>query len=127
MIVAICTSLMKRVDSTWQFSGEMLIDSSGGMDRQNYLVFLLLTHSPEGALPLGVIILPSEAQDTITAGLKLYNGLLHADAYFGRSSDQGREICMSDVCSSLRAALHCVYPSSTLLATSGMHTAAKWS
>ena len=60
----------------WQFSAEiMFIDSSGGMDRQNYRVFLLLTHSPEGALPLGVIILPSEAQDTITAGLKLYNGL----------------------------------------------------
>ena len=116
VIVAICTPLMKRVHSMWQYSAEMMfIDSSGGMDRQNYRVFLLLAHSPAGALPLGVIILPSEAQDTITAGLKLYNGLLPADAYFGRSSAQGPEVCMSDDCSSLRAALHCVYPSSTLL------------
>ena len=55
VIVAICSPLMKRVHSMWPFSADMLfIDSSGGMDRQNYRVFLLLTHSPAGALPLGV-------------------------------------------------------------------------
>ena len=45
VIVALCTPLMKRVHSMWQYSAEMMfIDSSGGMDRQNYRVFLLLAH-----------------------------------------------------------------------------------
>ena len=51
-----------------------------------------------------LLLLLSEEQDTITAGLKLYNGLLSADAYFGYSSAQGIEVCRRYECSFLLAA-----------------------
>ena len=49
MAIAVCTSLMKRVHKTHKASGEMVfVDSTGGLDRKNSHVFLLMTHSADG-------------------------------------------------------------------------------
>ncbi|XP_071959838.1 uncharacterized protein [Antedon mediterranea] len=113
-VIAICTPLMKRVHSMWKISKEMVfVDSSGNMDRQNCRVFLLLTHSPAGALPLGVLITSSESESTLTSAFKLLHSILPESAFFNASNGPG--IFMTDDCTSLRLALHEVYPNSVLL------------
>lgn len=48
-LIAICTPFMKRVHNYIHESGELVfVDSSGGMDRDNYRIFLLMTHSKAG-------------------------------------------------------------------------------
>ena len=50
-IVAVCTPFMKRVHTHIQESGEVVfIDSSGGIDRDGYRIFLVMTHSKAGGL-----------------------------------------------------------------------------
>ncbi|KAJ8043335.1 hypothetical protein HOLleu_10379 [Holothuria leucospilota] len=113
-IIAVCTPLMKRVHSVWKYSKEMVfVDSSGNMDRQNCRVFLFLTHSPAGSLPLGVVVTSSESQSTLTAVFKLLNSILPEDAFFG--SADGPDVFMTDDCKALRMALNSVYPRSVLL------------
>ena len=61
VVMAICTPLMQRVHTLHKYSGEMcFIDASSNMDRHNCKVFLLLTHSCVGGLPIGVLITTSE-------------------------------------------------------------------
>jgi len=57
LIIAISTPLMKRVHRLLPHGGELVfMDASGNMERQNTRVFLLMTHSAAGGLPLGVLI-----------------------------------------------------------------------
>lgn len=108
-IVAICSPLMKRVHTTRR-SGELcFIDSSGCMDRENARVFVLLTHSCAGGLPLGVIFTPSEDEATIVKGLELLKQLLPDNAFDGKG-EAGPAIFISDDCAAERAALHKVFP-----------------
>ncbi|KAJ8018274.1 hypothetical protein HOLleu_43823 [Holothuria leucospilota] len=112
IVIAICTPLMKRVHEKWNYSGEMMfVDSSGNMDKQNCRVFLFLTHSPAGALPVGVVVTSSESESTLTAAFRLMKTLLPDGAFFG----EGPHVIMTDDCSSLRNALHVVFPKSSLL------------
>ncbi|XP_062391790.1 uncharacterized protein LOC134079728 [Sardina pilchardus] len=109
-IIAICTPLMKRVHALVRHSAEIVfVDSSGNCDRTNSRIFLLLTHSAAGGLPLGVVITTSESQNTITAGLKLLKDLLPQDAFSGRG-DLGPQVVMTDDCQALRQAVLDVYP-----------------
>lgn len=49
LVIATCTPLMRRVLQKIQQSGEMVfVDSSGNVDRHNFRVFLLMTHSCAG-------------------------------------------------------------------------------
>ena len=114
-VVAICSPVMKRIHTQWPYSSEMaFIDSSGTMDRHNCRVFLLLTHSPVGGLPLGVMITTSESESTIKYGLELLKSVYPEGAFFGRGQ-QGPIIFMTDDAEPERMALHSVYPSSCLL------------
>lgn len=87
---------------------------SGNCDRMNSRIFLLLTHSTAGGLPLGVIITTSESQRTITAGLKLLMTILPEDAFYGRG-ELGPQVVMTDDCKALRQALQNAFPQTTPL------------
>ncbi|XP_076155836.1 uncharacterized protein LOC143139123 isoform X2 [Alosa pseudoharengus] len=109
-IIAICSPLMKRVHALVRHSAEIVfVDSSGNCDRTNSRIFLLLTHSAAGGLPLGVVITTSESQNTITAGLKLLKAILPQEAFFGRG-DLGPQVVMTDDCQALRQAILDTYP-----------------
>lgn len=110
IIIALCSPLMRRVHSMIPESAEMVfVDSSGNCDRTNSRVFLLLTHSAIGGLPLGVMITSSESQSVITAGLQLLKSILPEDAFF-RRGDLGPQVAMTDDCQALRQALSESYP-----------------
>ena len=53
--IAVCTLLMQRVHQLIKESGKLVFLDA--MDRNNHRVFMLLTHSVAGGLPLGVLIL----------------------------------------------------------------------
>ena len=115
LVVAVCTPMMKRVHRMVKHSAELVfVDASGHMDRQNARVFILLTHSAAGGLPLGILILANEQCATIAAGFQLYMSLLD-DTCFGGRGAAGPVVFMTDDCTSERTALHTVYPDATLL------------
>ena len=58
-------------------SSEMVFfDSGGHMDIENTRVFLLLTHSAAGGMPIGVLLLSNEQSEAISCALRLYLSLL---------------------------------------------------
>ncbi|RXN14873.1 fibrinogen- and Ig-binding -like protein [Labeo rohita] len=104
-LVAICSPLMKRTHSLSN-SGEMcFMDSSGNMDRENCRVFLLLTHTCAGGLPLGIVITQSEDEKTVSGGLELLKSILKNDAFGGRV-----ELHQLDLAFSCSAQLHQTSP-----------------
>lgn len=116
-IIVLCTPLMKcvHVHRLVKHTAEMVfVDAGGNMDRQNLHVFMLMTHSPAGALPIGVLILPNEQCATIVSALQLYLSLLD-DQCFGGRGVIGPLLFMTDDSSAERNALQVVFPEAVLL------------
>jgi hypothetical protein len=115
MIVAIVTPLMYRVHQLVNHSGEMVfMDATGNVDRSNCRVFLLLTHSCVGGLPLGVFITTSESQSTVKAALQLLQNMVGDVGFFGQGK-RGPQIFMTDDCKAEQGALKEVFPQSATL------------
>lgn len=116
MVVAICTPLMARVHERIKSAGElMLVDSSGTMDVLNTRVFLLLCPSIAGALPLGVLMVSSEAEIVVKAGLDLLLSLIPEEKAFGGRGKLGPKIIMTDQSDAERGALGSVFNFAILL------------
>ena len=115
LAIAVCTPLMRRIHKGHASSGEMVfIDASGGMDRYDCRVFLLLTHSPAGGLPLACLITTSECKDTVTLALKLLKEVMPENAFFSRG-EKGPAIFMTDDSEAERRSLQSVFPESKLV------------
>ncbi|XP_026063184.1 uncharacterized protein LOC113046574 isoform X1 [Carassius auratus] len=113
-LVAICSPLMKQTH-TLSNSGEMcFMDSSGNMDRENCRVFLLLTHTCAGGLPLGIVITQSEDEKTIVEGLELLKSLLKNDAFGGRG-EAGPHVFLTDDSKAEKGAIAQVFPEAAQL------------
>ena len=124
-LVALCSPLMKKVHQL-KHSGELcFIDSSGNMDREGCRVFLLLTHSCAGGLPLGILICQSEDQQTIFEGLELLKNIVGEKAFAGRGQ-AGPQIFLTDDCRAERGALGQAFPDATLLLCSFHLLQAVW-
>ena len=114
-VVAICTSLMKRVHQQVIQSSELVfLDSSGCMDTNNYRVFMLMTNCSAGGLPLGMFITTSESESALVTGLEQLKLVLPDDCFYGRGS-RGPMYVMTDDCTAERNALVKVYPESVSL------------
>ena len=74
-IVAAVTGLMSRAHSLPEAGEVVFVDASGNMDRRGLRVFLLMTWSGAGGLPLGVMVTSSESQTTIAKGLDMLKGI----------------------------------------------------
>lgn len=90
------------------------MDSTGTLDRLGCKVFMLLTNSSTGGLPLGVIITTTESKDAIVVGLKMLQQLL-TDSAFGGRGLRGPHIFMTDNSAAERGALKEVFPETLLL------------
>lgn len=113
LIVAICSPIMKRTHENLRSTAEiMFMDASGCMDRHNSRVFTLLAPSIAGALPVGLLILFSESENSITKGLKLFQSILPERAFFGNGAPK---IVMTDDSTSERNSLKNVFPCVVLL------------
>ena len=97
-------------------SGELVfLDSSGGMDECNLRIFLMVTHTPVGALPLGIIITSDETTDTLTSAFEMYVNCLDPNSFGGKGVIDGPHVVMTDNCDELRDALHAVWPKCKLM------------
>ena len=115
IVIAICTPLMQRVHSLLKHSGEVVfMDASSNMDRYNCSVFLLLTHSCVGGLPIGVLVTTSETESTITAALEVYKSMLPGDCFGGRGLE-GPQLFLTDDCKAEHKAINAAFPQSVLL------------
>ncbi|KAE8740735.1 hypothetical protein FOCC_FOCC013755 [Frankliniella occidentalis] len=115
VVVAICTPLMKRVHLNLKTCSEMVfMDAGGGMDRQNNRIFVILSPSVAGALPVGLILTSSESEEMVTIGLKLLMTIVPPNGFYGRGS-KGPEIFMTDDSTAERNAIMNVFPDAILL------------
>jgi len=115
-ILVIITPLMKRVHEKVRSSGEMVFfDSSGGMEEYNLRVFVMVTHSFVGALPLGIVVTSDETTDTLTRALEMFSSSLPDFAFYGKGALNGPGVIMTDNCDELKDALHATWPRSRLL------------
>ncbi|MCJ8749279.1 hypothetical protein PDJAM_G00174520 [Pangasius djambal] len=115
VVVAVCTPLMKSVHTRIAESGDvLLINSFWSCDDKNLKIFVLLCHSAERGLPLGVIITSEETQSTISAGLQLLKTLIPRRNFFGCHGGP-RTIALSEDCTPLRQALKEAYPEASFL------------
>lgn len=88
---------MKWVHRLVKHSAEVVFVISGdNIDSQNLQVFILMTHSPAGALPLSALMLPNEQCETITSALHLYLSLLDDQCFAGRE-EMGPVVFMTDI------------------------------
>lgn len=114
LVIALCTPLMKRVHALLrESSGVMIVDSLGNCTRLNHHLFLLLTHSSAGSLPLGAFIATSATQATFSAAMQLLQTVLPPDRFFGHPD--GPLVVMTDDSTLLRQALHEAFPKAKLL------------
>lgn len=93
----------------------VFLDSSSSMEEFNLRVFVLVTHTPIGALPLGLFVTSDETTDTLVQALELFSELLPENAFYGRGRVEGPLVIMTDNCSELRDALGNIWPNSKLL------------
>lgn len=85
IIVVICSPLMKRVHKLLKASSEIaFMDTSGCMDRHLSKVFMIMTASVAGALPLGIIVTSSEAEAVLRPAMELSLSILPEGAFYGR-------------------------------------------
>lgn len=114
-ILSIVTPLMLRVHKKIKTSGELVFfDSSGGMEEFNLRVFIMVTHTPIGALPLGIIITSDETTETLVSAFELFRSSLPEYAFYGKGV-KGPLVIMTDNCSELHDALRAVWESAVLL------------
>ena len=83
------------------------------MEEYNLRVFVMVTHSPVGALPLGIIVTSDETCSTLIQLLDLFKECLPSDSFGGRGGQLGPSISMTDNCGELRDALTNTWPQST--------------
>ena len=84
------------------------------MEEFNLRVFVMVTHSPVGSLPLGIIITSDESTSTLDQAFNIFKLCLPENAFYGRTIN-GPRIFMTDNCSELREALSTSWPASILL------------
>lgn len=114
LVIALCTPLMKRVHALVRESAEVVfVDSPGNCSRLNHHLFLLLTPSSVGSLPLGAFITTSATQATFSAAMQLLQTVFPPDRFFGHPD--GPLVVMTDDSPLLRRALHEAFPKATLL------------
>ena len=98
-----------------QHAGELtFLNSTSNLEEFNLRVFLLVTQSPVGALPLSVLITSNEQTDTLISGLiKLRDSFPCDSAFGGVGRMTGPLFMMTDNCSELRDAVSAVWPKTT--------------
>ncbi len=82
------------------------------MEEFNLRVFLMVTHSVCGALPLGIVITSDETTDTLTNALAQLKSTLPDDAFYGCAAN-GPKVFMTDNCFELKEAISQNWPDST--------------
>ncbi|KAK5913378.1 hypothetical protein CgunFtcFv8_007916 [Champsocephalus gunnari] len=118
----VCTPLMKKVHQQWGAVLHRFLREYGQGELQ---VFLLLTHSCAGGLPLGILLGQSEDEPTIAQELEQLRQVVGEKGFAGRGHE-GPQLGITDDCRAERGALGKAFPKATLLLCSFHLLQAVW-
>lgn len=111
LILAVCTPIMARAHKYVRQASELVfMDATSSLDRFSCHTFVLCTGSAAGAIPLGVFVVSDESSSTIAAGLNLLISVMPSGAFYGRGSETGPELIITDEQAAQREALRQVWP-----------------
>jgi hypothetical protein len=111
LILCVVTGLMSRVHEKILQSGEICyMDASASFEPLNTLITLLYTSCAVGVLPLGLFITSDELEITLEKALNLIKSILPQHAFFGRESQIGPKVFITDDSSAERNALELSWP-----------------
>lgn len=116
LILAICSPIMYRAHEYIQQSSELVfMDATSSLDRFSCPTYILTTGSAAGAVPLGVFVVSNETAPTITNGLDLLKSITPSDAFFGKGSNTGPTLFLTDELASQCEALRKAWPNARQL------------
>lgn len=81
--VVICSPLMKRAHSLPQSAEVMFVDASRDLDRQKHRVYMFITLTPAGGIPLGCIITDIERKNMFHVALKSLKECFPENSFYG--------------------------------------------
>ncbi|XP_042243659.1 uncharacterized protein LOC121880493 isoform X2 [Homarus americanus] len=96
LVVALVTPLMKRCHTELTQSGKLVFVDTVKVDYLRCKVYLLLTHSVAGGLPLGVLVTSTDCSSIVLQGLHLFMNLLSDEGFGGRGVAGPAVIMMQD-------------------------------
>jgi len=91
------------------------MDATSSLDCFSCPTYILSTGSAAGAVPLGVFVVSNETASTITDGLNLLKSIMPSDAFFGKGSNTGPTLFLTDELASQHEALRKVWPNARQL------------
>ncbi|XP_066440463.1 uncharacterized protein [Eleutherodactylus coqui] len=112
--ISTCTPIMERVHTLESSGSICFMDSSGNADRYNCRIFLIMTDSSVGGLPLGVLLMSSESEKVLFQALQDYKLLLTESAFGGRGQ-LGPVVFLTDDSKAEQNAIKKVFPSASRL------------
>ena len=116
LILAICSPIMCRAHKYVRQSAELVfMDATSSLDRFSCPTYILSTGSAAGAVPLGVFVVSNETTSTLTVGLDLLKSIMPPDAFFGKGSDTGPILFLTDELASQHEALRNAWPNARQL------------
>jgi len=102
---------MYRAHKYIRQSAELVfMDATSSLDHFSCPTYILSTGSVAGAIPLEVFVISNETTSTLTVGLDLLKSIMPPDAFFGRGSDTGSILFLTDELVSQREALRNSWP-----------------
>lgn len=114
VVIAIVTPFMSRVHSTVPSAGQVVFMDHSTGDRGSSQLFMMMTDSWAGGLPVGCFITRSDSTQAIIAGLQMVQELVGDGSFYGRGKD-GPQLFLTDNLEPERVAISSVYPSSKQL------------
>jgi hypothetical protein len=113
MGIAILTPLMSRVHTCIPQSGEILyVETMNHIDLMNTCVTIMMTSSPTGAVPLGVLLTNCQTERAYRQGFELWKSLLPTTSFYGVGSPR---VIMTDDSDAQRSALSACFPTAAML------------
>lgn len=83
--VTMCTPLMTRVHKLLRQTSELvMVDAAGGLDKQRHRLYLFLSPTAAGGVPVGAVITNTEQELVFEAALKDLVDCFPEEAFFGQ-------------------------------------------
>lgn len=125
-VMALCTPLMLRVHSFLKYSGDLVfLDTYGELDEPNSCrVYMFLTYSAIGAVPLGCVVTTSTTADCLKAAIELWKQILPSVRFFSKS--EGPDIFLTSDSETEKQALRSCFPKSRSLICTSHILQASW-
>ncbi|XP_071550412.1 uncharacterized protein [Panulirus ornatus] len=114
LVVALVTPLMKRCHRELTQSGKLVFIDTVRVDYLRCRVYLLLTHSVAGGLPLGVLITSSDCPNVVLQALHMFMNLLSDQGFNGQGA-AGPAVFMTQDDMSQHDALMAAFPEAELV------------